>query len=103
MGGVYGFSGTGRLNRAIIFFNIRQNIEDVIAQLEVLDFPNIEGYLDLYNIVNDEWIYTNLNNMEKLLYDMGEVLDKFVKQAGENLYIFGAYSATLDKGVLTIE
>lgn len=85
------------------FLNIRQNIKDVIAQLEVLDFPNIEGYLDLYNIVNDEWIYTNLNNMEKLLYDMGEILDKFVKQVGETLYIFGAYSVTLDKGVLTIE
>lgn len=85
------------------FSNIRQNIKDAIKQLEVLAFPNTEAYLGLYNIVNDEWIYTNLNNMEKLLYDMGEILDKFVKQVGEILYIFGAYNATLDKGVLTIE
>ena len=95
--------GEQELFRLSNFSNIRENIGHIVGQLENISFVNAESYIELYNIINDEWIYTNLNNMEKLIYDIGVVLEQFAMQVEQKLYIFGAYNTILSEGVLTIE
>jgi hypothetical protein len=85
------------------FSNIRQNIAEIIAKMADLDFIEREPFQKAYNVLTNEYIYTNLNNLEKLLFDMGEFLSKMAFLKGKELYIVGAYSATLSEGVLTIE
>lgn len=87
------------------FSNIRKNISYIIQQLSALEFVEQEVYLEAYSKLTDDYIYTNLNNLEKLLFDIHKVLDGFFVQVGDVLYIFGAYSATFDEetGVLTLE
>lgn len=85
------------------FSNIRQNIAEIIAQMSAFAFVDVETYQKAYSLLNDQYIYTNLNNLEKLLYDMGEFFSKMAFLKDGNLYIVGAYSATLSEGVLTIE
>jgi hypothetical protein len=85
------------------FSNIRQNVADMINELNILPFANVEIYQNMYSVLNDEYLYTNLNNLEKLLYDIGLILDTFAVKVGKSLYILGAYNATLSEGVLVIE
>ncbi len=85
------------------FSNIRQNIADIIDQLTVVPNIDISAFESSYNALNDEYSYTNLNNLEKLLYDIEFALSVFVIEAENIIYIIGAYNATLSEGVLTIE
>lgn len=85
------------------FANIRQNIAEIIAQLSTLGFVDATIYQKAYNKLTDDYIYTNLNNLEKLLYDIYEIFNRLVLIRGDNLYIFGSYNATLNEGELYIE
>ena len=86
------------------FVNIRENISDIITQMSILPYIDVPSYEGMYEILNDEYVYTNLNNIEKLLFDIYEILTKFAVQVKNELYIVGAYNSNLDaEGVLTIE
>jgi hypothetical protein len=92
--------------KASNFVEIRQNIGEVIEQLDFLQI-NTEQLKNDYAKINGDYTYTNLNNLEKMLFDLGEILAKeevkWVIQDGNAIYIFGAINATLSEGVLTIE
>lgn len=85
------------------FINIRQNIADLITQIGALNFIDVSVYENAYNILTDEYVYTNLNNLEKLLSDIYEIFNRLVLRRDDNLYIFGSYNATLNEGELYIE
>lgn len=85
------------------FSNIRQNIAEIIEKMADLEFIENEPFQKVYNALTDEYVYTNLNNLEKLLFDMGEFLVKMAFLKDKNLYILGAYNVKLSEGVLTIE
>jgi hypothetical protein len=85
------------------FGNIRQNIADLIVQIGVLNFVDVSVYERAYNILTDEYVYTNLNNLEKLLYDIYDIFNHLVLKQGNNIFIFGSYNATLNEGDLYIE
>jgi hypothetical protein len=85
------------------FSNIRQNIADILSQLSFLEFVDIPTYQSAYNKLTDDYIYTNINNLEKLLYDIYELLKSLAVKVDKKLYLIGAYNATVELGVLTIE
>ena len=85
------------------FASIRGNIADAIEQLANLNLVDVIAFRNAYNLLNDAYIYTNLNNLEKLLFDIYNVFDKFVIVVDNNLYILGAYNVIESEGVLTIE
>lgn len=85
------------------FANIRENIADAIEQLANLNFVDVVSFQNAYNILNDGYVYTNLNNLEKLLFDIYNVFDRFVIQVGDDFYLLGAYSVIENEGELTIE
>ena len=85
------------------FSNIRKNISYIIGQLSALEFVEQEVYLEAYSKLTDDYIYTNLNNLEKLLFDIHKVLDGFFVRVENTLYIFGAYTTTSTEEVLTLE
>lgn len=52
------------------FSNIKKNIDDIISALEGINHYQVSQLRNAYNILNDDYSYTNLNNLEKLLYDL---------------------------------
>ena len=52
------------------FSNIKKNINDVILALENLNYYKVPQFKSAYNALNNDYTYTNLNNLEKLLYDL---------------------------------
>ena len=85
------------------FANIRQNIGDVIAQISTLGFLDTTIYQKAYNKLTDDYIYTNINNLEKLLFDIYNIFDKFVIIVDDKFYLLGAYNVIENEGELTIE
>ena len=85
------------------FTNIRQNIADIILQLSALEFIDTTDYQIAYDKLTDDYIYTNLNNLEKLLFDIYDILVRFVIDRGTELYILGAYNVIESEGELTLE
>ena len=85
------------------FSNIRQNISEIIKKMADLELIENEPFQKAYNALTDEYVYTNLNNLEKLLFDVSEFLVKMAFLKNNDLYILGAYSVILSEGVLTIE
>ena len=85
------------------FSNIRQNIAEIIKKMADLEFIENEPFQKAYNALTDEYVYTNLNNLEKLLFDVSEFFVKMAFLKNKNLYILGAYNVTLSEGGLTIE
>lgn len=85
------------------FSNIRENIWSIIVAMMQLNFANTILLQNAYIGLNDRYELVNLNNLEKLLFDIYDRLEVFAYQKGDTLYVFGAYSATLSEGVLVIE
>lgn len=52
------------------FSNIKKNIDDIILALEGLNHFKASQFRNAYNVLNNDYTYTNLNNLEKLLYDL---------------------------------
>ncbi len=88
------------------FENIIGNIGDAIETLGYLgiDTSNLEK---AYSALNSTYTHTNLNNLEKLLQDIGivalKLMDIFAYQIDEKLYILGAYEVYQEGSVLIIE
>lgn len=85
------------------FSNIRENIWSIIVAMMQLNFANTILLQNAYIGLNDRYELVNLNNLEKLLFDIYDRLEVFAYQKVDTLYIFGAYNATLTEGVLVIE
>lgn len=95
--------GEQELFNIVNFANIRQNIADVIAQLSTLGFVDATIYQKAYNQLTDDYIYTNINNLEKLLFDIFGIFDKFVIIVDDKFYLLGAYNVIENEGELIIE
>ena len=95
--------GEQEIFNIVNFANIRQNIADVISQLSTLGFVDAAIYQKAYNKLTDDYIYTNLNNLEKLLFEIFGIFDKFVIVGDNELYLMGAYNIVKNEGELTIE
>lgn len=85
------------------FSNIRKNIGDILLIIQSNGLMDISIYENAYNLLSNEYVYTNLNNMEKLLYDLDAIYNYLVAKMGNNLYIIGSYNAVLEEGELYIE
>lgn len=85
------------------FLNIRQNIGEIVAELVSIDLIDIENYQDVYNKLTDDYVYINLNNLEKLLYDIYNIFQRFVIVKGSVMYITTTYNVVENEGELIIE
>jgi hypothetical protein len=85
------------------FSNIRNNIASIVRALTDLGFVDVVAFQTAYARLNDKYELVNLNNLEKLLFDIYEVFTDFAIQFNDTLYIFGAHRAVLSEGVLVIE
>lgn len=94
--------GSQELFTVTNFSNIRKNIFSIISELKNIGFVDVETHETAYRVLTDEYVYTNLNNLEKLLYDLYSVFEQFAIQVGDRLYIFGAYDIEFSEGELTI-
>ena len=85
------------------FLNIRQNIGEIVTELVSIDLIDIENYQDVYNKLTDDYVYINLNNLEKLLYDIYNIFQRFVIVKGSVMYITTTYNVVENEGELIIE
>lgn len=85
------------------FANIKENISFIINRLFVLNLVDTETYELAYQKLTLEYVYTNLNNLEKLIFDIHNIFQKFQILISDELYIVGAYKAEQSGEVLTIE
>lgn len=85
------------------FANIKGNILFIINQLFVLNLVEAETYESAYQKLTLEYVYTNLNNLEKLLFDIHNIFERFAFLISDELYIVGAYQAEQSGEVLAIE
>lgn len=85
------------------FANIRKNIYDIIIKLSNLEYIDYNYYEKEYNKLTNDYIYTNINNLEKLLFDIDNIFDRFSFERGSVVYIVGAYNVVEQSGGLIIE
>jgi hypothetical protein len=91
------------------------NILKIIGAFEALDVSDkVDSYREEYGKITREYSYTNLNRIEKIIYDLQNDV-KSLKSSWTRVYtfgvtdphrmleIYGAYSAEKDGGVLRIE
>lgn len=94
--------GSQEIFTELNFSDIKENISDIISELKFVGFVDMEIYQTAYIALTNEYVYTNLNNLEKLLYDIYEIFEQFAIQVGDKLYIFGAYDIEFYEGELKL-
>lgn len=89
------------------FESIIDNISPMLNEMVKIGIDAGNLKTDYNKLARNQYSYSNLNNLEKLLYDIGAELKKFQErfayQIGDVLYIIGAYGTSQIGGELTIE
>lgn len=95
----------GEIFKAGNFKALYVNIGDMIEVMgKDLLMDTAQFLKDYFKANYEEYTFDNLNRWEKLLFDIDETLSNiFAWQAGNVLYVNGAYNAEQTDGTLTIE